>query len=386
MKEKLFKDVLTIIRRAFHSDDFIPLHVPVFTGNEKKYLADCIDSGFVSSVGQYVNEFEEMFKTYVGSGFAVAAVNGTAALQVALRLVGLERDEEVLTQALSFVGTANAISYCCAQPVFLDVERSTLGMDPEKLEEYLRRHTFRGDNGYRYNKNTKKRIAACVPVHIFGHPCRVDAVAEVCAAYGIPVVEDAAESIGSLYKGKHTGRFGRIGIFSFNGNKTMTTGGGGMLVTDDKELALRAKHITTTAKVPHPWEYVHDEVGYNFRMPNINAALGCAQLEQLDAYLKNKRQLAEIYRESFKDLPFTYVSEPADCRSNYWLNAIILGDLTERNEFLKYSNDNGVMTRPCWRLLNTLPMYKRCEVFRIDEAQWLEHRVVNIPSSVRTPG
>ncbi|MEJ2664714.1 MAG: LegC family aminotransferase, partial [Spirochaetia bacterium] len=306
MKEKLFKDILTIIRRAFHTDDFIPLHVPGFTGNEKKYLADCIDSGYVSSVGQYVNEFEEMFKTYVGSGFAVAAVNGTAALQVALRLVGVERDDEVLTQALSFVGTANAISYCCAQPVFLDVERSTLGMDPEKLEEYLRRHTFRGDNGYRYNKNTKKRIAACVPVHIFGHPCRVDAVAEVCAAYGIPVVEDAAESIGSQYKGKHTGRFGRIGIFSFNGNKTMTTGGGGMLVTDDKELALRAKHITTTAKVPHPWEYVHDEVGYNFRMPNINAALGCAQLEQLDAYLKNKRQLAEFYRESFKDLPFTY--------------------------------------------------------------------------------
>ncbi len=384
MQDNLFKDVISTIRRAFHTDGFIPLHVPVFSGNEKKYLNDCIDSGYVSSVGEYVNEFEAMVQNYIDSGFAVAAVNGTAALQVALRLIGVRRDDEVLTQALSFVGTANAIAYCGAKPLFLDVEKATLGLDPDKLAEFLQDKVSRKDDGNCYNKNTGKRIAACVPVHIFGHPCRVDIVKEACDAYGIPVIEDAAESIGSRYKGKHTGRFGKIGILSFNGNKTITTGGGGMLVTDDNKLALRAKHITTTAKVPHAWEYVHDEIGFNYRMPNINAALGCAQMESLDRYLENKRALAMMYREYFENTPVTFVAEPAECRSNYWLNAIILKDRGQRDAFLKYSNDNGVMTRPCWRLLNTLAMYKECETYRLEAAQWLEDRIVNIPSSVRT--
>jgi perosamine synthetase len=384
MQNNLFIDIITTIRRIFHTDEFIPLHVPVFSGNEKKYLADCIDSGYVSSVGQYVNKFEEIFRNYVGGRFAVAAVNGTAALQVALRLTGVDRDEEVLTQALSFVGTANAIAYCGAKPVFLDVEKATLGMDPDKLAEFLRDAASMADDGRCYNKITGKRIAACVPVHIFGHPCRVDRIKELCDGYGIPVIEDAAESIGSLYKGKHTGRFGKIGIFSFNGNKTITTGGGGMLVTDDERLAHKAKHITTTAKVPHAWEYVHDEIGFNYRMPNINAALGCAQMESLDSYLEDKRELAMRYKEYFENTPFSFVTEPADCRSNYWLNAIILKDRGQRDAFLKYSNDNGVMTRPCWRLLNTLAMYKECETYRLETAQWLEDRIVNIPSSVRT--
>jgi perosamine synthetase len=384
MQDNPFKDIIITIRRAFHTDGFVPLHVPVFFGNEKKYLVDCIDSGYVSSVGDYVNKFEAMVQNYVGSGSAVAAVNGTAALQVALRLVGVNRDDEVLTQALSFIGTANAIAYCGAKPVFLDVEKATLGMDPHKLAEFLQNTASITDDGHCYNKNTGKRITACVPVHIFGHPCRVDTIKDVCDAYGIPVIEDAAESIGSLYKGKHTGRFGKIGIFSFNGNKTITTGGGGMLVTDDERLAHKAKHITTTAKVPHAWEYVHDEIGFNYRMPNINAALGCAQMESLDSYLEDKRELAMRYKEYFENTPFSFVTEPADCRSNYWLNAIILKDRGQRDAFLKYSNDNGVMTRPCWRLLNTLAMYKECETYRLETAQWLEDRIVNIPSSVRT--
>jgi perosamine synthetase len=382
MRDTLFKDIINAIRRAFHSDGFIPLHIPVFSGNEKKYLTDCIDSGYVSSVGQYVNKFEEMFKDYMGAGFAVAAVNGTAALQVALRLVGVNRDDEVLTQALSFVGTANAVAYCGAKPVFLDVEKATLGMDPEKLAEFLKNTVTRKNDGHCYLKTTGKRVAACVPVHIFGHPCRIDAIKEVCDEFDIPVIEDAAESIGSLYKEKHTGRFGKIGIFSFNGNKTITTGGGGMLVTDDEALARRAKHITTTAKVPHAWEYVHDEIGFNYRMPNINAALGCAQMESLAGYLARKRELAGLYMEQFKRLPVTFVGEPAECRSNYWLNAVIFADRVQRDAFLKYSNENGVMTRPCWQLLNTLPMYRECEADNLETAQWLEDRIVNIPSSV----
>ncbi len=383
MNNALFKDIIDTIKSLFGRDDFIPLHIPIFFGNEKKYLIDCIDSGYVSSVGEYVNKLEKIFSSYVKSSFAVAAVNGTAALQVALQLVGVGQNDEVLTQPLSFIGTANAICYCGAKPVFIDVEKTTLGMDPQGLKGFLETNTYVADDGRCYNKTSKRRIAACVPVHIFGHPCRIDKIKEVCDAFGIPLIEDAAESVGSIYKQKHTGTFGLLSIFSFNGNKTITTGGGGMIVTDNEDLAKRAKHITTTAKVPHAWEYVHDEIGFNYRMPNINAALGCAQMELLERYLANKRELAEAYKNYFADKPIDFVCEPPACRSNYWLNAVILRDRTERDAFLKHSNDNGVMTRPCWRLLSSLPMYEQCETFRLEAAQWLEDRIVNIPSSVR---
>jgi perosamine synthetase len=384
MNKTLFTDIIKNIRSLFKTDEFIPLHVPVFAGNEKKYLIDCIDSGYVSSVGEYVNKFEKVFRAYVKSGFAVAAVNGTAALQVALQLAGVKPNDEVLTQSLSFVGTTNAICYCGARPVFMDVEKTTLGMNPDLLQEFLEKKTYVGDDGSLYNKGSGRCIAACVPVHIFGHPCRVDKIKEVCDAYNIPLVEDAAESIGSFYKQKHTGRLGLVSIFSFNGNKTITTGGGGMIITDSEKLAKKAKHITTTAKVPHAWEYVHDEIGFNYRMPNINAALGCAQMELLEKFLADKRELAQSYKRYFKDTPINFVCEPPDCRSNYWLNAIVLRNREERDAFLKYSNKNGVMTRPCWRLLNRLPMYQACETATLETAQWLEDRIVNIPSSVRT--
>ncbi|MBN1797206.1 MAG: LegC family aminotransferase [Spirochaetales bacterium] len=383
MNNDLCTDIIHKIRSLFRTKEYIPLHAPIFSGNEKKYLNDCIDSGYVSSVGEYVNKFERMFGSYVKSRFAVAAVNGTAALQVALRLVGVGQDDEVLTQPLSFIGTANAISYCGAKPVFIDVEKTTLGMDPQKLQEFLKKNTYMGDDGRCYNKKNNRPITACVPVHIFGHPCRIDMIQAVCNDYNIALIEDAAESIGSIYKQKHTGTFGIVGIFSFNGNKTITTGGGGMIVTDDENLAKRAKHITTTAKLPHAWEYIHDEIGFNYRMPNINAALGCAQLELLDKYLANKRKLALSYKDYFADTPVEFVGEPPACRSNYWLNAVIFKDRQERDAFLKMTNENGVMTRPCWRLLNKLAMYSRCETFCLEAAPWLEDRIVNIPSSVR---
>jgi perosamine synthetase len=376
------KQIIQFIRSLYPKLDNIPLHAPVFLGNEKKYLNDCIDTTFVSYVGKYVTQFEEMIAAYLGVKHAVAVVNGTAALQIALQLAGVKRDDEVLTQALTFVATANAISHAGGKPVFIDSELRNLGMDPEKLDGFLKKYAERKPSGEVINKSTGKPIAACVPVHIFGHPARIVEIIEICNHWQIPVVEDAAESIGSTYKGKHMGTFGLLGVLSFNGNKIITTGGGGMILTNNQELALRAKHITTTAKVPHAWEFYHDEVGYNYRLTNVNAAIGCAQMEQIDDFIASKRELAACYAAFFKGIGVTIFAEQPDCKSNYWLNTIILNNRKERDEFLKYTNEYGVMTRPAWTLMNKLPMYDKCLATNLDNAQWLEDRLVNIPSSV----
>lgn len=378
----MYKETISFIKKLFPNQEFVPLHAPCFVGNEKEYLNDCIDSTFVSSVGKYVDKFEEVVAVYTGAKRAVVCVNGTNAIHLALLLAGVEQNDEVLTQPLTFIATCNAISYCGAHPVFIDVDRETMGLSPEKLEEWILDNAeMRGDT--LYNKSTGRRIKACVPMHTFGHPCKIDTIADICLRYSLELVEDAAESIGSFYKGKHTGLFGKIGVLSFNGNKTITTGGGGMLLFRDEELGSYAKHLSTQSKLPHPWEFVHDHIGYNYRMPNINAALGCAQMETLPLFLGKKRQLAEIYQDYFSKKGVSFFVEPEHCRSNYWLNAILLDNEKERDDFLEYSNSNGVMTRPIWRLMNKLPMFEKEQCGDLSNCLYFEKRVVNIPSSVR---
>lgn len=375
------QDIIDFIRGLYQTTEFIPLHEPKFIGNEKAYLIDCIDSTFVSSVGKYVDRFEQMMADYTGAKYAVATVNGTAALHIALKLVGVSQGEEVITQPLSFVATCNAISYCGAKPVFVDVDRDTLGMSPDSLRSFLSAHTTQTSTVC-INKITGRKISAVVPMHTFGHPCRIDEIANICEEFGIPLIEDAAESLGSYYRGRHTGTFGKLAAFSFNGNKTITTGGGGMIITDDEAIALRAKHITTTAKQPHPFEFIHDEIGYNYRLPNINAALGCAQMENLTRLLENKRAIASSYADFFGSLlNVNFVAEPTQSTSNYWLNALVLGDKQARDVFLEELNEAGVMSRPVWRLMNELPMFHDCQSADLSDAKWLEERVVNIPSS-----
>jgi len=379
----MFKETVAFIRNQFNTPEaFIPLHEPRFVGNEKEYVMDAIDSTFVSSVGAYVDKFEEIVSQKTKAKYVVATSNGTSALHIGLLMVGVKPGDEVITQPLTFVATGNAISYANAKCVFLDVDRDTMGLSPSALKIFLEANA-EVRNGIAYNKKTAAKLSACMPMHTFGFPCRIDEIVAICDEFNIPVVEDAAESLGSLYKGKYTGTFGKVGVYSFNGNKTITCGGGGAIVTDDENLAKLAKHITTTAKVPHPWEYVHDMVGYNYRMPNLNAALACAQLEQLDAFVKNKRELALIYADFFKEKSFDFVLEGPDSYSNYWLMAVILKDSNQRNDFLKYTNENKVMTRPIWRLINRLEMYNDCQVEDLTNAEWLEERVVNITSSVR---
>jgi len=381
----LIQELVQLVREMYETREFVPLHRPVFAGTERADLVECIDSNFVSSVGAKVTEMERRVAEFAGADHGVAVVNGTNALQVALRLVGVERDCEVLTQSLTFVATCNAIAYLGAHPVFVDVDRETMGLSPDALEEFLEEFGERREDGC-YNRASGRRIAACQPMHTFGHPCRIDEIVDICTDWGIPLVEDAAESLGSFYQGRHTGTFGRLGVFSFNGNKIVTTGGGGMIVTDEEELAKRAKHLTTTAKVPHPYEYVHDELGYNFRMPNLNAALGCAQMEQLPGFLAAKREVAMRYADFFAEKGVEFVHEPENARSNYWLNAIILEDRQERDAFLKETNDQGIMTRPIWRLMSELPMYEQCQNDGLEVSRWLEERVVNLPSSVPDGG
>ena len=371
------------VQELYKTKDFIALHEPVFIGNEKKYLNDCIDSTFVSSVGKYVDRFEKEFAQYVGSKYAVAIANGTSALHISLLLANVQSGNEVITQPLTFVATCNAINYCGAKPVFVDVDRDTMGLSPESLKKFLEENCEVVDKKC-INKTTKATIKACVPMHTFGHPCKIDEIQKVCAEWHITLIEDAAESLGSRYKNKHTGTFGKLGAFSFNGNKIITSGGGGAIVTDDEELAKRAKHLTTTAKVPHPYEYVHDEVGYNYRMPNLNAALLVAQLEQLDRFLQNKRELTLKYEEFFKEYDdIEFVKEPHNTTSNYWLQAVVLENLETRNKFLEFTNKKGIMTRPIWKLMNELEMFKDAQCSGLDNAKYLEERVVNIPSGVR---
>ena len=375
--------VITFIKENFGTENFIPLHEPKFFGNEKNYLNDCIESTFVSSVGKYVEEFEKKMASFTDSKFAIAVVNGTSALHIALKSIGTDEKCEVITQALSFVATANAIKYCNAQPIFLDVSKKTMGLNHKSLLKFLEQNTTFDENGNCINKKTKKIIKACVPMHTFGHPCKIDKIVSICNKFNITVVEDAAESLGSFYKKKHTGTFGKLGIFSFNGNKILTTGGGGIIVTDDEKLAQYIKHLTTTSKTPHKWEYSHDQIGFNYRMPNLNAALGVAQLENLNQFISEKRKLAFKYAEFFKNKEIKFVKEPKNAESNYWLQAVILKNEKERDTFLEKTNSNGVMTRPIWNLLNTLDMFKECQCDSLKNSQWFEKRVVNIPSSVK---
>lgn len=374
--------VVAALRDVIHpGDSFVPLHEPTFGGNEWAYVKDCIDTGWVSSAGAYVDRLEAELAIYTGAARAVAVVNGTAALHVALLLCGVERGDEVVLPALTFVATANAVAYCGASPLFADSEETTLGLDPDKLADWLDAHAERRD-GACVNRSTGRTIRAVIPMHTFGHPVRIGRLAEVCERWGLTVVEDAAESLGSFVNGQHTGRVGQAATLSFNGNKTITTGGGGALITDDEELADRAKHLTTTGKRPHRWEYVHDAVAFNYRLPNINAALGCAQLEQLDGFLASKRRLAGRYAEAFAGVDgVRFVSEPDGARSNYWLNAVLLDDPTNRDSVLEATNDAGLMTRPVWRLMPHLPMYAGAQCTDLSVAESIERRLVNIPSS-----
>jgi len=379
----MFEKIVDFIKSLYPTENPVPLHAPRFSGNEKKYLTDCIDTTYVSYVGEYVGRFEKAIQQFTGAKYAIAVSSGTAALHIALLLAEVGLGDEVITQPLTFVATANAISYCGGEPVFVDVERSTLGIDPGKLNDFLLNNGILKPDGRCYNTITGRKIAACVPMHTLGHPARIDEIIEICQKYHIPVVEDAAEALGSFYKGQHTGTFGDIGILSFNGNKPVTTGGGGMIVTNGEVLAAKAKHLTTTAKQPHPWEFVHDEIGYNYRLPNINAAVGCAQMECLAGVLANKRATAQMYDPFFQEIDIPFIAEPAHARSNYWLNAIVLKDRQEREHFLTYTAEKGVQTRPVWTLMSNLPMYRHCQCTPLETAPWLEDRLVNIPSSVR---
>ena len=379
-----YNNIVNFIRSTFKEENsFIPLHEPRFIGKEKEYVIDAIDSTFVSSVGAYVDKFEDMMRQITGAKYAIALVNGTSALHLSLLLAGVEKNDEVLTQSLTFVATANAINYCNATPHFVDVDKETMGLSPSLLKIHLEKNTIIED-GKCYNKNTGKRIAACVPMHTFGLPLYIDDLVELCNKYNIPVVEDAAESLGAYYKGKHTGTFGLLGTFSFNGNKTITAGGGGAIVTNDETLAKKAKHLSTQAKIPHKWEYKHDFVGYNYRMPNLNAALACAQLEQLDFYIENKRALSDLYFNFFKNNDdLKLVREVKNAKANYWLNAVTLKNKKQRDLFLDFTNKKGVMTRPIWGLMSNLEMFNEAPKSDLSNSEWLEDRVVNITSSVR---
>jgi aminotransferase in exopolysaccharide biosynthesis len=379
----MYSNLIKFIRDWYQTNQFIPLHEPRFKEIDREYVLDAIDSTFVSSVGEYVNRFEHDLAAYMGVKRAVVTVNGTAALQVALRLAGVKGGDEVLIQPLTFVATANAIAYNNASPVFIDVDRDTLGLCPNALEEFLDQNAEKKGEST-FNKTTGKRIAAMVPMHTFGHPCKMGRLIALADQWNIAVVEDAAESLGSTILTRHCGTFGKAGILSFNGNKTITCGGGGAIITNDAALADRAKHLTTTAKVNHPWKYVHDEVGYNYRMPNLNAALACAQLEQLNGILADKRMLANAYNAFFSEIDWCdFFKEPDGCTSNYWLNAVITLDNQQRDDLLKTTNDSGIMTRPIWQLISDLEMYKQCQKGDLKNARWLHDRIVNLPSSVR---
>jgi perosamine synthetase len=374
--------IVDFIRHLYPSMDPVLLHGPVFLGNEKKYLEECIDTRYVSYVGRFVAAMEDRIKEITGSKYAVATVNGTAAIQMALIACGITVGEEVITQSLTFAATAAGIVHAGATPAFVDVDKETLGMSPDSLWDFLSRNAVRKD-GKCIDKDTGRAIAAVVPVHIFGHPVRILEIKAICDEYNLKLIEDAAESLGSYRNNRHTGTFGLAGILSFNGNKLVTTGGGGMVITDDEAIAARTRYISTTAKRPHPWEFVHDEVGFNLRMPSLNAAVGLAQLEYFDRTLSNKRELAGIYHDFFGRLGIAALMEPSDCSSNYWLNAIILDNRGEREEFLKYTNENKVQTRPVWTLMHKMKPYKDCPRIEMPMAEWFEDRIVNVPSSVR---
>ena len=378
----LAQKIITAIQNAIGRQSAI-LHEPSFSVNESKYVQECIDSTFVSSVGKFVDRFELDLANYTGAKHVVAVVNGTAALHIALKLAGVQAEDEVLIPAFTFIATANAVTYCNAIPHFVDSEETTLGINPDSLREYLQVATEQR-SGYCMNRSTGKRVRALIPVHIFGHPCDIKGLLEVANDFNLALIEDATESLGSTYHGQHTGTFGLLGTLSFNGNKIITTGGGGVILTDDPWIAKRAKHLTTTAKTPHRWNYVHDEVGYNYRMPNLNAALGCAQLEKLPEYLDSKRRLFKHYQEAFRNIEgISLFVEPEISHSNYWLQALLLDDsvASQRDSILEATNSAGLMTRPAWNLLNNLTPFQDCPHAPLPIAESLEQRIVNLPSS-----
>ncbi len=378
----MFDGFIDFVREIYGTNDFIPLHEPRFSGNEKKYLMDTIDSTFVSSVGKYVDDFELAVAEYTGANYAIATVNGTAALHTALILAGVQNNDEVITQSLTFVATCNAIRYCNAEPVFVDVSKETLGLSAESMSAFLEENCEVRNDGYCWNKRSNKTVRACIPMHTFGFPVELDAISQLCHRYNITLIEDAAESLGSVYKGQHTGTVGKISAISFNGNKIITTGGGGMLLTNDKTLAEKAKHITTTAKVMHKWSFEHDEVGFNYRLPNLNAALGLAQMELLPKILEGKRIVAEKYQEWGEVNGIEFIKEPEQTKANYWLNTIITKDLSQRDTLLEQTNNNGVMTRPAWTPMHKLPMNLQCQTTKLTNTDWLHQRLVSVPSSL----
>lgn len=378
-----YESTIHFIKQIYKNVDHVLLHAPAFIGNEKKYLDDCIDTTFVSSVGKYVDRFEDAIAKYTRANRAVVCVNGTMALFMALKLCGIKPDEKVITQPLTFIATANAIAYCYAHPVFLDVDEDTMGLSPTKVRLWLERNAAVKSDGC-YDKHSGKKIRAVVPMHTFGHPVKIDDFVKLCDEWKLALIEDAAESIGSFYKGRHTGTYGEIGCMSFNGNKTITCGGGGILLFQNKEKGDYAKHITTQAKIPHRWEFKHDAIGYNLRMPNINAALGCAQLECIDTILANKRETSRMYKDFFSNTDdISFFDEPKDCKSNFWLNAVLLRDKRERDIFLAETNDNGIQTRPIWELMNRLPMFISATRGDLSTAEMFADRIVNIPSGYR---
>lgn len=373
-------EVISFIRDIYRTNEFIPLHAPTFAGNELKYVTETIQSTFVSSVGKFVDDFERKMEAFTGTAKAVATVNGTAALHAALYMAGVKAGDYVITQALTFVATCNALHHMGAQPIFVDVSKVSLSLCPVALDNYLTENAFSNESGC-FHKADHRRISAVVPMHTFGHPAELDELVAVCNKWNIVLVEDAAESLGSYYKGKHTGTIGELGALSFNGNKIITTGGGGMVLCRDSALGARTKHVTTTAKVPHPYEFFHDEPGFNYRLPNLNAALGCAQMEVLPEFLKQKRQLAERYKTFFADTEFSFVVEPDYAQSNYWLNAVICPDTESRDQLLKVTNESGVMTRPIWKLMHRLPMFQNAHRGELAVSEWIEEHLINLPSS-----
>ena len=378
----MFENIIEFIQRTYQTKEDIPLHAPIFIGNEKKYLIECIDSTFVSSTGKFVDKLEEKIANYTDAKYVIATSSGTSALHTSLLLAAVGDNNEVITQPITFVATCNAINYCGAHPIFIDVDRETMGLSPASLIRFLEENVII-KNRQCINIKTGRVIKACLPMHTYGHACRVDEIREICDKYHIFLIEDAAESVGSRYKDKHTGTFGQLGAMSFNGNKIISAGGGGCIITNDKKLAHKAKHLTTTAKVPHKWDFNHDMVGYNYRMPNLNAALLVAQFENLDKFISNKRELASEYETFFKNIDYNFFKEPKECKSNYWLNTIIFKNKSQRDEFLKITNSRGIMTRPVWTLMNKLPMFKNAQCDDLSNSEWLSDRVVNIPSSVR---
>ncbi|MEZ8103056.1 LegC family aminotransferase [Vibrio bivalvicida] len=372
--------IVEFVRDTYNTDKFIPLHAPTFDGNEKAYVMETIESTFVSSVGKFVDDFERKIEAYTGTAKAVATVNGTAALHAALYMADVQRGDLVITQALTFVATCNALYHMGAEPIFVDVSPVSLGLCPKAVGMFLDENAEVTEMGC-IHKQTGRRIKAVVPMHTFGHPVELDELAAVCLKWNIALVEDAAESLGSFYKGKHTGTIGDFGAVSFNGNKIITTGGGGMVLCKTQELGARTKHVTTTAKVPHPYEFFHDEPGFNYRMPNLNAALGCAQMEVIEQYLKQKRQLAEGYNDFFNGTDFKFVTEPGYAQSNYWLNAIICPDKEIRQEVLAGTNTSGVMTRPIWQLMHRLPMFGNAIRGDLTYSEFIEAHLINLPST-----